>query len=182
MGKSASGSGGEQAAPSGPEFLIVGQVVRPHGVRGEIGMKILTAYPERLLSIEKLYLGDDHRLYHVSRMRRHSEGMLIQLQGIKDRDDAETLRGLMVHIHIDNAVPLEDGEYYLFQIEGIRVVTDEGAELGRLTGLLETGANDVYVVTAPDGKEILLPVIPDVIRKVDVDAQVMTVHLIEGLL
>jgi len=145
-------------------------------------MKVLTAYPERLLSIPKLYLGDEYRPYRVGRMRRHAEGMLIFFDGVKDRDAAEALRGLMVHIHIDDAVPLEDGEYYLFQIEGIRVVTEDGTELGRLTDLLETGANDVYVVTAADGREVLLPVIPDVIRNVDVDAQVMTVRLIEGLL
>ena len=145
-------------------------------------MKVLTAYPERLLSIQRLYLGDEYQPYQVSRMRRHAEGMLILFQDVKDRDAAEELRGVMVHIHIDDAVPLEDGEYYLFQIEGIRVVSEDGTELGRLTDLLETGANDVYVVTAPDGREVLLPAIPDVIRKIDVNAQVMTVHLIEGLL
>lgn len=178
----ASGSGGEQTGSSEPEFLIVGQIVRPHGVRGEVGMKLLTAYPERLPAIETLYLGEAYQPYQVSRMRRHSEGMLIQFRGVNDRNDADVLRGLMVHIHIDNAVPLEDGEYYLFQIEGIRVVTDAGDELGRLTGLLETGANDVYVVTTPEGREVLLPAIPDVIRNVDVSAQIMTVHLIDGLI
>jgi 16S rRNA processing protein RimM len=150
-------------------------------VRGEIGMKILTAYPERLPAIETLFLGDDYTPYQVTRMRRHSTGMLIQFEGIDDRDAADALRGIMVHIHIDDAVPLEDGEYFLFQIEGIRVVTDTGDELGRLTNLLETGANDVYVVTTPEGREVLLPVIPDVILNVDVEAQVMTVHLIDGL-
>jgi 16S rRNA processing protein RimM len=161
--------------------LIVGQIVRPHGIRGEVGMKLMTAYPERLPGIQTLYVGPDHEPYQVTRMRRHSEGMIIHFGGLNDRNAAEDLRGLMVHIHIDDAVPLEDGEYYLFQIEGIRVVTDAGDELGRLTGVLETGANDVYVVTAPDGREVLLPVIPDVILDVDVSAQVMTVHLIEGL-
>jgi 16S rRNA processing protein RimM len=151
-------------------------------VRGEIGMKLMTAYPERLSSVETLFLGADHEPFSVKRIRRHSEGMIIHFGGINDRGAAEDLRGLMVHIRIADAVPLEDGEYYLFQIEGIRVVTDSGAELGRLTGLLETGANDVYIITTPDGREVLLPVIPDVILKVDVAAQVMTVHLIEGLM
>lgn len=160
----------------------MGQIVRPHGVRGEVGMKLLTAYPEHLFDVETLYLGEDYEPRQVTRMRRHSEGMIIHFSGMGDRDAAEELRGLMVHVHIDDAVPLEDGEYYLFQIEGIRVVTDTGDELGRLTGLLETGANDVYVVTRPDGGEVLLPVIPDVILKVDVAAQVMTVHLIDGLM
>lgn len=145
-------------------------------------MKLLTAYPEHLSGIETLFLGPDYEPYRVTRMRRHSEGMIIHFSGMTDRDAAEDLRGLMVHIHIDDAIPLEDGEYYLFQIEGIRVVADTGDELGRLTGLLETGANDVYVITRPDGGEVLLPAIPDVILNVDVDAQVMTVHLIDGLM
>jgi 16S rRNA processing protein RimM len=94
---------------------------------------------------------------------------------------AEGLREQFVHVHVDDAVPLEDGEYYLFQIEGIQVVTEDGESLGHLSGLLETGANDVYVITTPEGDEILLPVIPDVIKKVDVPGGVMIVHLLEGL-
>jgi 16S rRNA processing protein RimM len=129
-----------------------------------------------------LYVGPDHRPYVVQRMRRHENRMIVHFAGLRDRDQAERLRNQFVYIHIDNAVPLEDGEYYLYQVEGIRVVSDEGQELGRLTGLIETGANDVYVVTSLDGGEILLPVIPQVIQNVDIPGGVMTVHLIEGLI
>lgn len=145
-------------------------------------MKIITAYPERLPQIETLYLGAEYHPYSIKRMRRHMDGMIIQLEGVSDRNKAETLRGMFVHIHIDDAVPLEKGEYYLFQIEGMRVVADTGQELGRLTDLIETGANDVYVVTTPDDREILLPAIPEVIERVDTIAGVMTVHLLEGLI
>jgi 16S rRNA processing protein RimM len=175
------GSGSEGSA-SEPEFLVVGQIVRPHGIRGEVGMKIITAYPERLSQIETLFVGPGHQPYPVKRMRRHMDGMIIHLEGVLDRDEAETLRGMLVHIHIDDAVPLEEGEYYLFQIEGIRVVADTGQELGRLTDLIETGANDVYVITTSDNQEILLPAIPEVIQRVDTVAGVMTVHLLEGLI
>jgi 16S rRNA processing protein RimM len=150
-------------------------------VRGEVGMRLMTEHPEHLLSLKKLYLGPEHKPYLVARMRRHQDGMIIQFVEIKDRDQAELLRETMVYIHVQDAIPLEDGEYYLFQIEGILVVTEEGEELGRLTGLIETGANDVYVVTTPAGGELLLPAIPDVIKKVDVDAGRMTVQLLEGL-
>jgi 16S rRNA processing protein RimM len=172
---------GSEGSTSEPEFLVVGQIVRPHGVRGEVGMKIITAYPDRLSQIETIYLGPEHHPYLVTKMRRHSEGMLVQLDGVSGRDAAEALRGLFVHIHIDDAVPLEEGEYYLFQIEGIRVMTDAGQELGRLTDLIETGANDVYVITTPASQEILLPAIPEVIQQVDIAAGIMTVHLLEGL-
>lgn len=145
-------------------------------------MKIMTAYPERLPRIETLYVGPEHHPYTIKRMRRHMDGMIIHLEGISDRNEAETLRGMFVQIHIDDAVPLEEGEYYLFQIEGMRVVADTGQELGRLTDLIETGANDVYVVTTPDDREILIPVIPEVIQRVDTVSGVMTVHLLEGLI
>jgi 16S rRNA processing protein RimM len=166
---------------SEPEFLIVGKISRPHGVRGEVGMILMTQHPEHLLSVKKLYVGSNYKPYRVERMRRHQEGMIILFADLKDRDQAELLREQMVHIHMRDAVPLEDGEYYLFQIEGILVVSEEGEELGRLTGLIETGANDVYVVTTPAGGELLLPAIPDVIKNVDVQGGKMTVHLLDGL-
>lgn len=145
-------------------------------------MKALTDYPERLLDARVLYVGSEHRAYRVERISAHRGRVLLQVESITDRDGAEALRGELVYIRIEDAVPLEEGEYYLYQIEGIRVVTDEGQELGRLTGLIETGANDVYIITSPEGKEILIPAIPQVIVGVDVPGSVMTVHLLEGLL
>ena len=176
------GSAGQNAGAPQPEYLIVGDIIRPHGVRGEVAMKSLTAYPERLGDIETLYLGEDFAPCLVKRMRPHQAGMLILFQGITDRNQAEKLRGEMVYIHMDDAIPLEDGEYYLYQIEGIRVVTDEGQELGHLTDYIETGANDVYIITTPEGGEVLIPAIPDVIQEVDLDAHVMTIKLLDGLI
>lgn len=176
-------SGSENALEnsSEPEFLIVGQIIRPHGVRGEVAMKIMTDYPERLSEIETLYVGPHHQPLAVSRLRRTGEGILIQFEEIDTREQAEPLRGLLVHISRADAVPLGDGEVYLFQLQGIRVITDAGEELGRLTGLIETGANDVYEVTGEQGRELLLPAIPEVIRHIDVRGRVMTVHLLDGL-
>ena len=171
----------KNADSSWPEFLIVGRIIRAHGVRGEVGMKIVTDYPERLQEIGRLYIGPNYEPYHVKRIRSHRGGMLVQFEEIKDRDVAEALRGMLVHVHLDDAVPLGEGEHYLFQLEGIRVVTDTGEELGRMTGVIETGANDVYIITHPDGREILLPAIPDVIKQVDTSAGLMTVHILEGL-
>jgi len=145
-------------------------------------MKAITAYPERLPEVKTLYVGPERTPYKVRRIRRHHQGVLLMLHGITSREQAEELREQMVHIHLRDAVPLEDGEYYLFQLENMRVVTDTGEELGRFTGYIETGANDVYIVETLDGHEVLLPAIPDVILQVDVKAKVMTVHLLEGLL
>ena len=173
-------SGSEGA--SEPEFLIVGQVIRPHGVRGEMKVKAITAYPERLTHLSKVYIGPDYKPYRLKRVRPHQQGIILLVEGINTREEADLLRRDMVHIHISDAVPLEEGEYYLFQLEGIRVITDTGSELGTFTGFLETGANDVYIITTPDGKEILLPAIPEVIQNVDLEQRIMTVHLLDGLI
>lgn len=175
------GSKDRESGSSEPEFLIVGRIARPHGVHGDVGMTLMTEHPDRLMNVKVLYLGPDLEPHTVKRMRRHQDGMIITFEKVPDRETAESLREHLVHVHLKDAVPLEEGEYYLFQIEGIRVVTEDGEELGRLTGLIETGANDVYIVTSGEGKEILLPAIPDVVLNVDVPGGVMTVRMLEGL-
>lgn len=163
--------------------MLVGRIVRPHGVHGEVNMKALTAYPEHLSPQMQLYVGARHQPLTIRRIRRRDEVMLlVQFEGINDRNAAESLREEMVYVHIDNAVPLEEDEYYLYQIEGIKVVTSDGEELGQITDIIETGANDVYIITAPDGAEHLIPAIEDVIQSVDVAEGLMVVRLLDGLL
>jgi 16S rRNA processing protein RimM len=145
-------------------------------------MKVLTEYPERLSGVDALYVGPDYRPLHLERTRQHQTGLLVKFKGISDRNAAEEMRNQFVYVHIDDAIPLEEGEVYLYQIEGMQVVTDEGETLGRVTDYIETGANDVYIVTTPEGDEILLPAIPQVVVGLDVENKVMTVHLLEGLI
>jgi 16S rRNA processing protein RimM len=174
-------AGGTKGSPE-PEFLVVGRIIKPHGIRGDLAMKVITDYPERLPEIETLYVGPAFEPYQVKRVRFHAGGTLMLFKGVEDRNAAELLRGMLVYVHIDDAVPLEEGEYYLFQIIGAQVVTGDGRVIGTLTDFLETGANDVYVITSPDNKEILIPVIPEVIKQVDVDKKVVTINLLDGLL
>jgi len=149
-------------------------------------MQVVTSYPERLAEITPLYFkgrrSADYIPQSILRVRNHNKGLLLFLDGVENREQADDFRGQEVYIHLDDAIPLEDGEYYLFQIDGIQVVTDEGVELGRLTNVMETGANAVYIISPDEGKDILLPAIPEVILKVDVEAGVMTVHLLDGLI
>ena len=166
---------------SEPEYLMIGIIRRPHGIRGDVLLDIYTDYPERIADLEHVYLGDSYRPYTVSGARQHTKGLLLKLTDITDRDQADILRGQTVYISMDDAVPLDEGEFYLFQLTNIRVVTEDGEELGRVTDVIETGANDVYVVTDGDGGEILLPAIPEVIKDVDIDRHVMTIHLMDGL-
>lgn len=165
-----------------PRYLAVGRITRPHGVRGELRVEVLTDYPEHIADLQRLYIGKQHRPYKVLGVRFHQDAMLLTLEGCEDRDTADALRGSLVEIAVENAVPLEEDEYYHFQVVGMQVETDEGAVLGEVVDVLTApGANDVFVIYGPQG-EILIPVIEDVILDFDTDANRIHVHLIPGLL
>jgi len=161
--------------------LTVGRILRPHGVRGEMRMEILTGYPERLPLHRVFYLGPQAKPYPVESVRFHQGAALIKLAGCDDRNTAETLRGLLVQIPLEDAVPLEEGEYYYFQVVGVEVFTDGGELLGRVVDVLDTGANDVYVVRGRRG-EILIPAVEDVVRELDLTARRMVIVPLPGLL
>jgi 16S rRNA processing protein RimM len=163
-----------------PRFLAVGRVLRPHGVRGELRVEILTGYPERLPLHAVLYVGEEGRPYPVERLRLQRDAALIKLAGCDDRNQAEALRGQLLQIPLEQAVPLEEGEYYHFQLIGVEVFTGAGECLGRVVEVLDTGANDVYVVRGGRG-EVLLPAIEDVVRELDLDARRMVVTPLPGL-
>lgn len=164
-----------------PRFLAVGRVVRPFGVRGELKVEIHTDYPERLHLHTHLWVGPDPQPYPLERVRMHKGYALIKLRGIETRSDAETLRNTWLWIPTEEAVPLEEDEYYEYQLLGLLVITTEGQTLGRITEILSTGANDVYVVRGHYG-EVLLPAIAHVIREIDLDSGRMIVELLDGLL
>jgi 16S rRNA processing protein RimM len=170
-----------------PEYLLLGQILRPHGVRGELRMRILTAYPERIADLDTVYLGREPqksaaRAYRVEFMRMHQGFGLLKLASVDDRDAAERLRALFVMTTPDNAVPLEDDEVYIYELIGLPVYTDDGKTLGTLSEVLETGANDVYVVQSPQYGEVLIPALDETILKIDPDAGKIVVKLPEGLL
>ena len=165
---------------SGPAFLAVARVRRPFGVKGELLLQVLTDFPRQLFQAERLYLGEAHRLHTVASLRRHGQDMLLQLEEVTDRDQAEALRGEVLFTRTDDLPPLPPGVYYLHQIEGLEVLTEQGENLGRVKEILKTGANDVYVVQGEKG-EILLPAIPQVIREVRLEEGRIVVRLLEGL-
>lgn len=170
-----------------PEYLLLGEILRPHGIRGEIRVRLLTDYPERIAKLKTVYLAESPEAenvtpYQVQGMRMNKDFGLLTLREITDRDQADRLRGLLILVDIANAVPLEAGEFYLYQLIGLKVVTSFGETLGTLTEVLETGANDVYIVDSPQYGEILIPVIPDAIVQTDIENGVLIVNLPEGLI
>lgn len=177
---------GEGAGAGEPRFLVIGQVARPHGVRGEVRVEIHTELPERFMWLEEVHMSrrsddPDPRVVPIESVRFHQGFALLKLSGYDDRGDVEALRGAWLLVPGEEALPLEEGEHYHYQLEGLEVYTDEEEYLGELKEILETGANDVFIVQGPRG-EVLLPNIPDVIQALDIEARRMTVHLLEGLI
>lgn len=168
-------------------YLAIGRIARPHGVQGELSVVILTDFSERFAELEWVFIGDEFQAepYRLIGHRWHKQHVLLTLEGITDRLLAEPLARQLVQIPIEAAMDLPDGEYYLYQLMGLQVVTVTGETLGEIVEIIETGANDVYVVRSGDdvsSTEILLPAIPDVVKTVDLAQQQMTVELIDGLI
>jgi 16S rRNA processing protein RimM len=158
----------------------VGFIRRPHGIRGELIMDIHTDFPERLCAGAKVFLGEEHR---PASTRPHGTSMLVAFQGLGSTpEEAGHLRNTWVYVTAADRPPLPDGKVYQHQVLGLRVVTDEGRELGQLVDIFETGANNIYVVKTADEKEILLPAIPDVILGIDKEKGEIKVHLLDGLI
>lgn len=167
-------------AGNGPVYLAVARVRRPFGVKGELLLEVLSDFPGRLTQNERLYAGDDQLPLEVETVRRHGMDMVLKLKTVHDRDGAERMRGKVFSIRVDDLPPLPAGVYYLHQIEGLEVFTEQGERLGRVKEILKTGANDVYVVQGEKG-EILLPAIPQVVREVRLGEGKVIVRLMEGM-
>lgn len=171
-----------------PDYLILGYVLRPHGVRGELRISVMTDYPERVAKLKQVYFSrspenpSDAKPYQVEAARLHQDYILLKLQGIDDRDQADRFREYAAMVDIGSAVPLEDDEYYLYQLIGLTVKTADGAEIGKITDVFETGANDVYVVQNLRHGEILIPAHKETLVSIDVEAGIVVMNLPEGLL
>jgi 16S rRNA processing protein RimM len=165
-----------------PRFIAVGQVIKPHGVRGEVAVEMLTDFPGRFSLLERVYLNEDNpRPVPLEGVRFHKGRVLLKLGGYDDRTAVERLRGEMILVPIDEAMPLEPDQYYQDDLIGLEVWTTDEEYLGDVVEILETGANEVFIVQSDQG-EILLPAIADVVRWIDLEENRMVVELMEGLI
>ena len=163
-----------------PRFLMVGKVRKPWGTRGQVAIDVQTDFPERLSEARTLYAGDERRPLTVEAFQLHKGGGLLKVRESGDMDEAEALRGAELWIPVEEAAPLEEGAYYLYEIIGAEVWTTGGERLGEVQDVLFTGGNDVYVVQGERG-EILIPAIADVVREVDREEGRIVVEPMEGL-
>ena len=164
-------------------LLRVGVISSTHGVRGEVKVYPTTDDVNRFKKLKKVVLdtGREYLDLEISGVKFFKNQVILKFKGIDNINDIEKYKGKDLLVHREDAVALEDNENYVADLIDLKVVTDEGVVLGYLTEVMETGANDVYVVETEDGKELLLPAIRDCILDVDLDEEVMTVHILPGL-
>ena len=164
--------------------LEVGQIVNTFGIKGEVKVMPFTDDINRFDYLEKVYVKSkkDEKLYKVENARYHKNMVLLKLEGIENPEQAEMLRNAFLEIDREDAIPLEEGTYFIADLIGLEVYTDEGKLLGKVEDIYNAGANDIYVVKDELGKQVLLPGIDEVIKEVDLDKSKIIVHLIPGLI
>lgn len=166
------------------EWITVGVVAAAHGVRGEVRIFPTTDFPKRLLGLGEAHLlgSSGRRPVRVEGARPHARGLFVmKLSGVDDRDAAEALRGAELQVRREEAMPLPEGRYYVFELIGCRVEEVDGTEIGRLVDVITTAANDVYVVQSSERGEILIPAVRQVVRSVLPDEGRIVVDLPPGL-
>ena len=166
---------------AGPRYLVIGRVAKPWGIQGEVKVEIMTDFPDRFSLLRKIYLGPKAMPFALEGFRLHQGSALLKLEGCPDRTTVEKLRGQLVQIPIEEAIPLEQDEYYEHQIVGLAVWTAGGEYLGKVDEVISTGANDVYLVRG-EGREVLIPAIEDVVLEINLAQGRMVVELMEGLI
>lgn len=173
---------GRSHTPTGQEvrFLVIGHVLGPVGLSGDLRVQVLTDFPDRFLQLVTVHLGDNLRPYQVQGARLDRGSAVLKLAGVDDAIVAATFTDQDVQIPIADAVELPPDQYFWHQIVGLEVWTDSGRFLGPITEVLQTGSNDVYVV-GQGRDEILIPAIDEVVRSIDLPSKTMTVHLLPGL-
>ena len=165
------------------DLLKVGVITTTHGVRGEVKVFPTTDDAERFLDIEYVLLdtGKELRRLNIQNVKFFKNLAILKFEGIDNINDIEMYKGRELWIPREEAQELGEDEYYVADLIGMDVLLENGEKVGVLRDVMETGANDVYIVDRVDGEEILLPAIHDCVLDVDVEKNTMTVHLMKGL-
>lgn len=162
--------------------MVAGRIVRPHGVRGQVVVEPVSDMIDRVRPGQIVRLARSGRTARVVSLAPHQARYLFALEGVASRSDAESLRGEPMEFRVEDIGALPEGVFFRWQIVGLRAMTDDGSELGEIVEVLGTGANDVYEVRRADGSRVLLPAISSVVREIDLERGVVTVHLLPGLI
>ena len=163
--------------------LEIGQIVNTFGIKGMVKVKPFTDDIRRFDELKTVYVEKNSTKteYEIEEVKYHKDMVLIKFKGIDKVEQAEMLRNSYLTVSRDSVEKLEEGRYYIVDLLGLEVYTDEQILLGTLEDIFNTGSNDIYVVKDKQGKQILLPAIQDVIKQIDIENKKIIVHLLPGL-
>ena len=166
------------------ENLEIGQIVNTFGIKGFVKVNPFVDDVSRFDDLKKVYIKKQKVLkeLEVEEVKYHKNMVLVKFKGIDKVEEAETLRNSYLEVDRENAIELQEGEYFIADLLGLDVITDEGKTLGKLEDIFNTGSNDIYVVKDEVGKQILLPAISEVIKEINLEEKKILVHLLEGLI
>lgn len=166
------------------QMFKVGVITSTHGVRGEVKVFPTTDDSMRFKKLKNVLLDTGKELLplEIQGVKFFKQFVILKFKGIDDINEIERYKRCPLFVPREDAVPLSEGEYFIADMIGMEVLTEDGEPFGVLKDVLETGANDVYVVESPAHGEVLLPAIRECILDVDIEAQKMKVHLMEGLI
>ena len=164
--------------------LEIGQIVNTFGIKGMVKVKPFTDDIRRFDELKTVYVekNGNQTEYEIEEVKYHKDMVLIKFKGIDEVEQAEILRNSYLTVSRDSVEKLEEGRYYIVDLLGLEVYTDEQVLLGTLEDIFNTGSNDIYVVKDKQGKQILLPAIQDVIKQIDIENKKIIVHLLPGLI
>lgn len=165
------------------DFYKVGTMVNTHGIRGEVRVIATTDFPEeRFQKGKQLFIDNNEKTtVEIATVRNHKQFILVSFKDMQNINDVEKYKGMDLLVADADLQDLDEGEFYYKDIIGATVVTEDGLTVGKVKEIFETGANDVWVVSRGGKEDLLLPMIDDVIKEVDVENQVITIDLLEGL-
>lgn len=165
------------------DMLRVGVITSTHGVRGEVKVFPTTDDAARFKTLKQVYLdtGREYLPLEIQNVKFFKNMVILKFKGYDNINDIQPYKSKDLLVTREQAVALEEDEYFIADLIGLRVITESGEVLGTLKDVMETGANDVYIVETGSGKELLIPAIGDCILKVDLEGGIMQVHLLDGL-
>ena len=166
------------------EYFEIGQIVNTFGIKGEVKVNAFTDDLERFEELKSIYIVKNKQLleFEIENIKYQKNLVILKLKNIEDMNMAEKYKGCYLQIHRKDARKLPKDTYFIADIIGSEVITDDGKKLGKVDDIYNTGSNDIYVVKDELGKQILLPSIKEVILDIDVEKQIVTVHLLDGLI
>lgn len=164
--------------------LQVGAITSTHGVRGEVKVFPTTDDPKRFKHLKEVILdtGKEELMLEIEGVKFFKQFVILKFKGFDNINDIEKYKGKSLFVTREHAVKLRKDEYFIADLQGLIVTDEEDEQIGTLRDVMETGANDVYIIDLTDGREVLIPAIKECILKVDMQARRMKVHMMEGLL